>query len=1037
MRSPWDNFPIERITTENGLSHNTVSSICQDSRGFIWIGTIDGLNRFDGYSCRVFKHDPADSTSVSSSFIHSIYEDKRGTLWITTRDGGLNRFDYRTETFKNYKHNPHDPASIGHNKVGGIFEDSQGRFWVTTDGGVNLFDEATGRFTRFSHDPTNPNSLSNNEVTGICEDEDGLLWFSTDNGLNRFEPLTGTFTHYSHNALRSNSLSDNRLVRVLPTRDGKLWVGTRGGGVNLLDRTTGAVSRFLPNPKDPRRPSNMFVSPIFEDAAGNIWFATHDGVNIYEPATQIFHRLPYTPNSSKGLSHNIVSSIVQDNVGDVWIGTWGGGVNRVAKRKQKFIPISSKTSGVLPNDFVLSMLTDRSGTVWVGTANGASRSDGARFAQHLLPGVAISALLEDSDGTIWAAPVGGGIKVFRPDGTLQQEFVHSRSRASSLADNTIRALFRDSRGIVWAGTQTRGVNSYDRTEPRGGEWTRFPFGATDGKSVSDGLVWAINEDADGDLWFGTYSGGLNWFDPTTTSFRYFRHDARDSTSLPADDVRCIAVTRSGELWIGTYGGGISKLDKETGRFTTLNERHGLANNFVYGILEDDDGNLWISTNKGLSRFNPRTKTFRNYTSRDGLQSDEFNTGAYFRSRNGELFFGGVAGLNRFFPNEVRDNPHVPPIVLTSFKVFDKEVKVNRSRRVGTMDSIQLHYHQNFFSFEFAALDFVDPMRNRYAYKLEGFDTEWLEAGTRRYASYTNLDPGEYLLRVKGSNNDGVWNENGAQLHITIVPPFWMTGWFKVLAGLTLAGALAGSVRFFSTRKLKEKLRELERARALQEERERISRDLHDSVGAQLSTIISGLELASRHDQLNPRATNEHLIASLKDDARLTMAQLRETIWALSSSSMTLTEFCHSLEAYAKKQLSLANMPRLHCSFDDSPGVTLSPMQVLHLFRIAQEALTNALKHAHADHIWLTIGSSRRLLDATGRVNDDSESGGFLTMTIRDDGKGKSQPGADAFSGRGLANMERRARELRGKFTFEQDCGTKVEIVIPLEEKYLE
>ncbi|MBI5470740.1 MAG: hypothetical protein HY961_00200 [Ignavibacteriae bacterium] len=1010
-------FPIEHIDTENGLSHNTVSCITQDSRGFIWIGTIDGLNRFDGYTCRVFKHDPLNPHSLSSSFIHNISEDRNGTLWVTTRDGGVNRFDYRAETFSSFQNNPADTTTIGGNKAGAVFQDSRGILWVTTDAGLHRFDHAAGTFTRFSHNPDDASSLSNDQVTGIAEDPDGTLWIATDDGLNKFDPRRGKVVLTFRSRSDDRSLSDNRLVGVLLARNGMLWVGTRGNGVNMLDRTSGTFKRFTPDANNPRKPSSEYVAPMVEDERGNIWCATHDGVNVYELATGIFHRLPHVPNSTTSISHSIISSILLDTVGDVWIGTWGGGVNKLGRRLQKFSAISSRTApGVLLNDFVLAMMVDHEGALWVGTGDGLSRNvarsgQSAAPSQHLLRKMSVWCLMQNADSTIWAGTGDRGIATFTANGLPLRQFVLGDSLA--IADNTIRALFRDRRGVIWAGTQAHGVNSYDAATRR---WTHYPFGKTDGTSVSDELVWAINEDHDGHLWFGTYLGGLNEYDPTSKTFSYYQHRANDSTSLGANDVRTICVTRAGELWIGTYGGGICLLNKATGRFTRVTERDGLANNFVYGILEDDDANLWISTNKGVSRYNPAARIFRNYTARDGLQSDEFNTGAYFRDSTGELFFGGVGGLNRFFPHEVYENKHVPPIVLTSFKIVDRELT---GKSLSLLDSVQLDYSDGFFSFEFAALDYVDPLRNQYAYMLEGFDHDWIYSGARRYVSYTNLDPGKYTLRMKGSNSDGVWNEQGKSVLVTIVPPFWMTAWFKLIVGVLIVGTFAGTVRFISTRKLKEQLRTLEKQRALQEERERISRDLHDNVGAQLSTIITGLELAEKYEQKTDHARSENLLVNLKDDARLTMAQLRETIWALSSSSMSLVEFFESIEAYGKKQVQHRISPKIWFLCEGKADVTLSSIQVLHLFRIAQEALTNALKHADAQNIHIGFECKERR----------------LLLRVKDDGVIRQDRKADEFSGRGLANMERRAHELNGRFTFSQSEGTTVEIEIPLDGEY--
>ncbi len=987
----------------------------QDARGFVWIGTIDGLNRFDGYSARVYRHSASDTGSLSSSFIHNVTEDRSGRMWVATRDGGLDLFDPLTGRATHFRHHPADSATLAMDKVGMLFEDSRGRLWVTTDAGLCRLDPATGRFTRFTHRPDDPSSLSSDQLTGLCEDPGGSLWVATDDGLNRFDPHTGTCVRYLAASHLPHSPRLNTLLGVLMTRDGTLWIGTRTKGLFAMNRVTGTFRHYPPDPTDARSPSSAYISPACEEDNGSVWFSSHDGVTVYEPATGIFHKLRAQPATPSSLSHNNVSSILLDTVGDVWIGTWGGGVNKLARRRQKFRLYASRTQpGLLHDDFVLSLLKDGTGTLWVATSTGLSRIPAWRVTapkpRHLVATSGLWSLAEGPGSTIWVGTAAEGIMVLRADGAIVRFMKHAAGDTTTIAENTVRALFRDSKGRMWAGTQSRGVNRYD---PTTGRWTRSPFFAADGGGMSTNLVWAIAEDHDGRLWFGTYAGGLGIFNERARTFSTFKHDPRDAASLPSNDVRSICVTRGGDVWIGTYGGGICKFIN--GSFVRVTERDGLANNFVYGILEDDAGNLWISSNRGLTRYSPATRTLRNYSARDGLQSDEFNTGAYFKSADGELFFGGVAGFNAFFSQTIHTNGHIPPVVLTSFKVFDRERMDGPDRG----RSLRLKHSENFFSFEFAALDFVDSRRNQYAYKLEGFDADWVYAGTRRYGSYTNLDPGNYLLRIKGSNNDGIWNDEGVHLPITIVPPFWMTAWFRVITAVVFVVLLAVVVRFIATRRLRERLRALEKEQALQQERERISRDLHDHVGAQLSSIITGLELAERAPHKPEVDPNGNLIRTLRDEARLTMAQLRETIWALGKTSMGVREFFESIEAYAKQRVQYLAVPQVHFICEGTTDRALSPIQVLHLYRIAQEALNNALKHANATNITITL-----------QARD-----GVLMLRVQDDGKAEHFPSPEEFSGRGLMNMERRASEVHGSFILSHNEGTTVEVTIPLEPEY--
>lgn len=990
---------IRQITSDNGLSHNTVSHVMQDSQGFIWITTIDGLNKYDGYKFTVYRHDPADSTSISTNFLHHVYEDSRGTLWIGTRDKGVNAFNRNTGMFKRFEHNPADPASLSNNKVGSILEDRRGNLWIGTDDGLNVLEPLSGQFRVYRNNPADPHSLSSSLIEGFDFDAEGMLWIATDNGLNKMDPATGQCIRFLHDASNPSTLTSRFARRVLVASDGMIWVGTRDIGFNMVDPRSGRVTRYFKG----RGGSNNYAAlPMLFDAQGRLWLSSGNGIFALEPSTSTITHYEHTPANPGGLTHNNISTLARDRHGNIWAGTWGGGINVLEFSRRKFDLVRNNTG----SNFVLAALEDRDSVVWIGYGaglytlkNGKISSVAARLEKEI-----IWALTEFDGQTLWAG-TDKGIAVIR-NRTLERIIVSDRENPSSLPDNTIRAMLRDNNDDIWAGTQTKGLTRYS-VETK--SWQRFPFNVRDGSGTSDMLVWALQQDAQGIIWIGTYQGGLNRLDTATGQFSYYMHNPEDPSSLPSNDVRSICVTRSGDIWIGTYGGGIARLEQSG--FVRVTERDGLGNNFVYGIVEDGSGKLWISTNKGLTLFDPVKRSFRVYTSRDGLQSDEFNTGAYHKSRRGEMFFGGVNGLNRFFPDNVKDNPHVPPVVLTSFKVFDKEVKVQRD--IALIDSLTLSYKDNFFSFEFAALDFVDPSANRYAYMLEGFDTEWIESGTRRYASYTNLDPGEYTLRIRGANNDGVWNESGQTVRITIVPPYWQRWWFRLTSGLLAVGAFAGLIRYFSTRKLRAQLQELEKERALQEERERISRDLHDHAGAQFAGIITGLEIAGKYNDLSDEKARE-FITSLRDDARSGMMRLRETIWALKTDSMTPESFADAIQSYADRQLRHPGAPVVTVS-NSAAGFHLSPNQVLNLYRIVQESLTNIVKHADASSVSIEL---RR-------------DGGILQMAVQDDGAGVSAPAFDS-GGQGFLNMQKRAAEMNGTFEFGSNGrGTCVIVRIPV------
>jgi two-component system sensor histidine kinase ChiS len=1032
------NINVERIGAEHGLSHSTVTDIIRDRRGFIWIATMDGLNRFDGYTCKVYRHDPNDPTSLSSSFIHGILEDHEGRLWVTTRDGGLNRFDPATERAQRFLPIPNDTTSINDRLVGPLYYDSKGRLWIGGNTALNLFHPETSTFTRFKHDPDNPASLSHSEVSTLYEDRQGRFWVGTIGGLNVFDAERRTFRRFLHDPANPATLSHNFIRALMEDGRGIFWISA-GGMLNTLDRETGEVDRSPLGREWPALQESRTLGGIFEDSRGNLWFGTGgDGLFLLDHGGKRLFHFRYDPASVNSLSHNNVHVRFEDEQGTLWLPTWGGGVNKIVPLKQKFHHVVNNPNdpNSLSNNFVFAVFEDSRGALWIGTGGGGlNRYDAARgtFKAYLprrgdessISDASVWAIVEDRDGMLWVG-TDNGLNLFDPAQERFTRYFHDPDDPSSISSNIVKSLYIDRQGRLWAGTNADGLCRLDRTT---GRWTRWRHDPEDARSIGAEQVWAITEDDYGNIWVGTFLNGLSKLDPATGRFTRFEHDPRNPNSLSFNDVRAIHPSTDGTLWLATYGGGLNAFAPSTGRFTRYSVKNGLPNDFLYGILEDGDGNLWISSNRGISKFDRGSTSFRNYTTEDGLQADEFNTGAFFRSRRGELFFGGVNGLNRFHPTNIRENTRVPPIAITNFRVFDKDVRLDTAIIVAR--SIRLEHHQNFFSFEFAALDFIEPSKNQYAYKLEEFDPEWIESGTRRYASYTNLDPGEYVFRVKGSNNDGVWNEEGVSVHVTIVPPFWMTAWFRVSVGLLAVGIVGGAARYVSTRRLRRQLQEMEKQRALQEERERISRDLHDHAGAQLTNIISGIELAGKYSKSSQSKTRR-LLSTLQLDARTSITQLRETIWALRTDAMSVQQFAESLETYARRQLKYRRTTTFQLACRCDRDTTLTPIQVLNLFRIFQEAFTNALKHSGGGLVETSIvcddGSLALTLEngvATSKTTGRAGSGG----------KPPRRPGGES-GGQGIPNMERRARELNGTLSVapRRDGGMRVTVEIPLSDQ---
>jgi signal transduction histidine kinase/ligand-binding sensor domain-containing protein/DNA-binding response OmpR family regulator len=781
---------FEHLTVREGLSYNNISDIVQDCKGFIWIATYNGLNRYDGYDVKVYVPEPDNPHSLSSANVQALCLDSKGELWVGTA-AGLDKYDRKKNNFIHYRHLPNDPYSLSHNYVNCIYEDKDSVLWIGTNGGLNKFDRSTGRFTRYISNPSDPGSLSNNGVLAIFKDKEGVLWVGTTVGLNRFDRLNQWFIRYLNRPGDPTSLSYNRIRTIYEDSKGQFWVGTMDG-LNLLDRKNWRFTHFKYDPGNPTGINSNIIFNIHEDQAGMLWCSTAGGINIRDPGTGEFTHLVRHPANPRGLNHNAVRCIYRDRQGLFWIGTWGGGINILDPRKPGFLHYQYSPDSVhsLSSNIIFSVYEDRSMTLWVGNwENGLDRFDrkGNKINNYRhIPGNpnslshnTVRAITSCKSGGLWIGTWNGGLNKFDPVTERFTVYWHKPGKSSGISNNEVRSLLEDPSGILWIGTRAGGLNRFD---PRTGTFTVFKHDPSDPQSLAENFVTALYRDRSGMLWIGTSENGLDRMieKDERTVFEHHKHDPDEPGSLSSNSIKSIYQDREGTLWIGTTYGGLNRWDAKNKRWNAYTAKDGLPDNVIYGILEDNSGNLWLSTNKGISRFNPRQNSFRNFSVADGLQADEFNTGAYYRNPDsGEMFFGGVNGLNAFFPDQIKKNMYIPPVVITAFRVFNRPVEL--AAAVSETGAIRVPQEGNFISFEFAALNFRNPLKNRYQYMLEGFDKDWVLAGTRRYASYTNLGGGTYTFRVRGSNDDGVWNTAGASVKLIIVPPFWKTLWFKISA----------------------------------------------------------------------------------------------------------------------------------------------------------------------------------------------------------------------------------------------------------------
>ena len=794
---------FEHIGTESGLSQSNVICILHDSRGFMWFGTRDGLNKYDGYSFTIYKNIPTDPGSISNNFITSIAEDTNGDLWIATWGGGVNRYDRAKDRFVRYKVNPstnfinsllvdskgfiwvganggglvvldprsggtttykndpNDPASISDNEVKTVIEDSRHRIWLgTVLGGLDLYDPEKHSFLRFLHDPRDSRTLSGNYAQRVYEDKQKNIWIGTEGGLDLFDPVTGQFRHFRNDPKQKHSLSTNTVLSLSDDDNGNLWVGTDNGGLNILDRTTGEFHVYLHDEVDNNSLSNNSIHSLYRDPMGNMWIGTYSGgVNFFNKATNQF-RLYKHNSSPQSLSNNNVLDIQEDAAHHIWVGTDGGGLELLDPVTGIFTHFRHKTgdNNSICGDYVLSVREDHAHDLWVGT---------------------------------W----GNGLTVINNKRNSFRQYYHHPNDSTSIGGNNVYAVAEDKDNAVWIGTYGDGLDLYD---PGKGGFRHYRHDADNPKSISSDRVHCLLADKEGFLWVGTFDGGLDRLDKQTGIFTHFTHDP-GRNSLSDNSINYIYEDSDSNLWVCTSVG-LNCLDRKTGRFTAYFSNDGLPNDVIFGIREDRTGGLWISTNNGLSRFDPRTKVFKNFSVADGLQSNEFKAHACYTAASGTMYFGGVNGFNSFVPDSVRIRSFDPPLVITRFEIFNKEAPISEGdsdgsplkKNITETRDLTLSYQNSVISFEFASLNYTRSEKKQYAYMLEGFDKKWNFIGTKRTATYTNLDPAKYVFRVRGVNNDGEWSPETTSIDITITPPFWRSWWFRLLVAISI-GIIATSV----------------------------------------------------------------------------------------------------------------------------------------------------------------------------------------------------------------------------------------------------
>ena len=1022
---------FERISIDQGLSQTSVYAIVQDPQGFLWFGTQDGLNRFDGYSFKVYRYRANDTTSISSNHISRLLVSRSGELWVGTAGRGVNRFRGTKDTFDRFMNDPNDSSTLSNNNVWAMYEDRRGTIWVGTDNGLNAFNPKTGACRRFLYEPRNTSPVGSSWVRCIIEDSSGTMWFGHPHGISSFDPGTGVFRYQafpgkefldfvrSHDGgiyavvaedvfrlepermesgppapiLKPTLLGIPGLSTVLEADDDLLWVGS-SGGLLRVNQSSGARLLLKNQPEDLTSLSDNTVLSLFRDRSGILWVGTFGGINKYVPMSKRFETIQCDPAGSMGPRANRVRSFAEDRLGKIWIGTESGlyRFNPQNRHMDRFVNAPGYPRTINVNH------------IW-----------------------GVIALRESPGVTIVCATNGGGVNVLRfpENGDVHQpevEYIKPNPKNPlSLPAPGPSCLLEDQQGFVWFGTLREGVARYNMHSKT---FEVYKCNPNDPTTLSNRAVTTILQTHDGVLWVGT-RGGLSRFNEAEKNFTRFSNDPSNPNSLSDDGIESLYEDEQGTLWIGTAGG-LNMFDRTTGKFRRFTIEDGLPNDVIYGVLKDKLGNLWCSTNKGIVRFRPDRGLVQSYDVSDGLQSDEYNQGAAFKASDGTFYFGGIEGFNAFHPDSVRDNPHTPDVVFTDLRILNKSLRIgpgeSRLRQtISTADELFLTYEDLVITLQFAALEFTNPGRNQYMFKMEGFDRNWTYSGTRREATYTNLDPGTYAFCVRAANNDGIWDAGSRTMRIHIEPPYWKTWWFRLsgLAAIVLMVLAVVRRRIKLLQKEAELQQEISRrlVESQENERRRIATDLHDGLGQELLIIKNRASLANEASDLPEMA--KHQIEIIGKTATQSLQWVRRIAKDLRPYHLERLGLASALRS-TLEEVADATKIAFDIRIDDVGEFFRGRKDLeVNVFRVVQESVNNIIKHSGASHASVHVENS----------------GDEVHIEIRDDGKGFDPSrvhAPDSKAGLGISGIADRLKVLGGTYRVDSSpgTGTRISIVIP-------
>ncbi len=985
---------FQHLSVADGLSDNNVTSFAQDKYGFIWIGTLDGLNRYDGYRVEIFTHESKNSSSLSSDNINCLYTDSKDNLWIGT-DNGLSKFNFNNHSFYNFKHDPANLNSLPSNLIRKITEDKNGLLWIATNQGLCCFDVNKKKFLNFVPQ-ANGNSVSSKNIKDIARDAEGNIWISTANGLNKLNPSTLLFR--SSFPKLNNITSANSMGKIAVDRENKLWISI-DNQVNYFnpasDKNEGV---FNLNPK-PYGHSSLYLRDILVDASLEVWIAAAPiGCGYWMSGSDSFRFIKYDPFLNSSILSNAVRSLFQDRDGIIYMGS-DKGVDRFNPSVRKF-NLWRSFDPVSPRKWVRAFCEDNDKRLWVATLNGIFIFDRVRntvISYSNIPNNATS-LIEnsvrsiclDKNGIMWVGTANGLARFDEHTNTFKTYLRENTN--NTLPGNFIWSIITDHAGNLWVATNY-GLCRYNY------ETDDFiNFTGDSSKAIMNGPVTSIYEDADYNLWLSTLSatGSLIRYTPSIGKLTSWKYSEEESASVGGNIVYSITQGTDGVMWFGTSGG-LSRYNKSGNSFTTFTTKDGLPNNHVAQLLFDHKKNLWMATDNGLCVMDSTQKHFKKFDVGDGLQGKEFNLQSGYITYDGYFCFAGYDGFNMFKPDSIRLNLKPPPIIIRSVKIFDEYL--NQDSLIFSNKPLHVSYAQNFFTFEFAALNYDHPEKNQYACQLEGFDKKKIFLGKSRTISYTNVPPGNYTLKVMASNNDGVWNYKGLSWKVIISPPFWRTWWFYFL----LIGAL-----FFSLYTLYKS--RINKILAIEKMRSSIARDLHDDVGSTLSSIRMVSALARKKLRSDPAKTEELLEKITESSERMT-GNMQDIVWAVNPEHDNFESMISRMQEFAAQSFESKNIELFFSADEKIKSLKIPLTHRRDLFMIYKEAINNLSKYSCAKHGWITLSKDHDI----------------FCLTIKDDGNGFEEN--NTRPGNGFRNMRERTKKIKGKISISSVRGVGTEVIL--------